>query len=633
MKSAIAEIPDGRKHHGAIQSLTLAALGIVFGDIGTSPLYALRETFHHSNGFAVNQLNVLGILSLILWSLIVVISLKYLLFVLRADNKGEGGVLALTALTVPSRFPTSLAGKTLLYLGLFGAALLYGDGVITPAISVLSAVEGLEVATHMFTPFVLPITFGILIALFMSQRQGTAKIGKVFGPIICLWFLTIGILGVFGILQNPSVIAALNPQYAFQFFIQNGFGGFLVLGSVFLAVTGGEALYADMGHFGRRPIQRGWFFVAFPALALNYFGQGAIILQDPQAVANPFYNLAPDWALYPLVTLATLATVIASQALISGIFSVTRQAMQLGFMPRFQIVHTSSEEIGQIYLPKINWTLLVMTLWCVFEFRTSSALASAYGIAVSITMVITTLLACSVAMSHWRWSKVKTFSVLFLFLLVDFVFLGSNLAKIGDGGWVTLAIGGFMFTVMTTWRRGRFILAQRLRSKSIAFSEFLKQIGANPPARVSGVAIFMTGDPEGTPPALLHNVKHSKVLHSKNALLTVEHAEHPYINEFDGITFEELSSDFYRIKARYGFMQAPDIHQILKVCSQKNLHFDIEEITFFLGRETLFASPKPGMALWREHLFSFMSQNAERATAYFNIPPDRVVEIGLQIEL
>jgi KUP system potassium uptake protein len=615
-------------------SLTLAALGIVFGDIGTSPLYAVREAFHGAHGLLATSENILGVLSLILWSLIVVISLKYLLFVMRADNRGEGGVLALAALAAPPRFVSKhLWSRILLYCGLFGSALLFGDGVITPAITVLGAIEGLEVATPFFSQFVIPITLVILIFLFFQQRHGTAKIGAIFGPVILVWFLTLAVLGICGIIDNPFVLAALNPLYAFYFFELRGTDGFLVLGAVFLVVTGGEALYADMGHFGRSPIQRGWFFVALPGLVLNYFGQGALLLKNPSAAINPFYQLAPSWALYPLVILATAAAVIASQALISGVFSLVRQAIQLGYSPRIRIIHTSSEEIGQIYIPQINWVLLVMTCWIVIEFGSSTALASAYGIAVSTTMVITTILACSVAYQWWRWSWTKTAAVLLIFLSIDVVFLTANFSKITDGGWVPLVMGVVVYTMMTTWRRGRQILMLRLKEKSIPFSEFLNKIQCELPVRASGIAVFMTGDPEGTPPALLHNLKHNRVLHQRNVLLTILTEDVPHIYQDSRVEIEQLNESFYRVSAFYGFMETPDICQIFDACNAKGINLPIEQITFFLGRETLIPTKRPGMAIWREYLFAFMSRNAERATSYFNIPVDQVVEIGIQVEL
>lgn len=624
-----------REHRPLVQSLTLTALGIVLGDIGTSPLYSLRVAFHGPHAVPTTPENVFGVLSLIFWALILIISIKYLGFILRADNKGEGGVLALTALATPLRLTkeTKLHKRIFLYLGLFGASLLFGDGVITPAISVMSAVEGLHVATPFFEPYVLPLSLALLGLLFFGQRQGTARIGAVFGPIILIWFVTIGTLGLLSILRNPHVLWAIDPEYALHFFAENGVHGFVVLGAVFLAVTGGEALYADIGHFGKNPIRRAWFFVALPGLVLNYFGQGALLLSNPAAAFNPFFNLAPKWALIPLVILAMMATVIASQAVISGVFSLTRQATQLGFAPRFRIIHTSSEEIGQIYVPHINWTLFILASWLVLEFGSSSSLAAAYGVGVSMTMAVTTLLLGSIAPHLWRWNRFQALLVFGLFIAIDLIFMGANLTKIIDGGWVPIVIATVVFTLMTTWKRGRQILMERMKERTVPFSKFLHQLESNPPARVPGVAVFMTGDPEGTPMALVHNVRHNRVLHSKNIFLTVLTEEEPHVPKDRRVKIEELTKDFYRITAHYGFMETPDIKDIIAACMKKDFELKLSELTFFLGHETLFASRKPGMAIWREKLFSFMSKNAERATNYFNIPPNQVMEVGLQIEL
>lgn len=616
------------------KALTLAALGVVFGDIGTSPLYALREAFHGSHSTGVNPDNIMGVLSLVVWALILVISIKYLLFVLRADNRGEGGVLALTALVAPDKGPSaSVWSRNLLYLGLFGSALLFGDGVITPAISVLSAVEGLTIVTPLFAPYVIPITVMILALLFFSQHYGTARIGSVFGPVILFWFLVLGALGIYRIIEEPRVLEAVNPQYAFEFFQNNGWSGFFILGAVFLVVTGGEAMYADMGHFGKGPIRKAWFFVALPGLLLNYFGQGALLLTSPESADSPFFKLAPSWALLPLVGLATMATVIASQALISGVYSLAQQAVHLGYAPRMKVVHTSHDEMGQIYIPFINWTLFVLTVLLVVEFGSSNALASAYGMAVAMTMTITTFLACVVAAQKWNWKWPSVAAAALLFLLVDLLFLSANFSKIWDGGWVPLAMGTVVFTLMTTWKRGRKVLAQRLRDKAISLEEFLKQILIHPPLRIPGIALFMTSDPWGTPPALLHNVRHNKCIHDRTILLTVATRPVPHIAADKRVEVSTPSSGFVRILAFYGFMETPDIKEILQACKSHGLHFNMKDVTFFLGRETILPSSWPGMALWREKLFALMSRNAERATAYFNIPPEQVVEVGIQVEI
>ncbi len=618
----------------SLNALTLAALGIVFGDIGTSPLYAVRETFHGPHAIPISPENIMGILSLIVWSLIVIISVKYLLFVMRADNNGEGGVLALTAIAAPrTARKDSQFTKSILYLGLFGSALLFGDGVITPAISVLSAVEGLGVATPFFEPFIIPLTVAILFALFFNQHYGTAKIGAMFGPIILVWFLTLATLGLYGSLSNPFVFGALNPSYAVSFFVQNGWTGIFALGTVFLVVTGGEALYADMGHLGRKPIQRAWFFVALPGLLLNYFGQGALLLANPEAVVNPFYLLAPSWALYPLVIIATLATVIASQALITGVFSLTRQALQLGYTPRVRIVHTSTHEIGQIYIPNINWLLFILTAWLVVGFGSSSALASAYGIAVCITMVVTTILTCTVAFERWKWNGYLVFCILALFLIVDGAFLSANIVKIADGGWFPLVLAVIIFTLMTTWRTGRRVLKERTRVQSLPLDQFLNVLRAKSPTRVPGTAVFMTGDQKIAPLCFTHNVEHNKVLHEKSVILTVITKEIPTVAEIDRVEIDSFEFGIVRVVAKYGFMETPDIKDILRACEAKDLIFDREQITYFLGRETLIPSHHPGMAVWREHLFSFMSRNAEPATRYFNLPANQVIEVGMQVEI
>jgi KUP system potassium uptake protein len=626
--------PRKDQGRGYFLALSLGALGVVYGDIGTSPLYALRECFHHATGIAPTRDNVLGILSLIVWSLILVVSVKYLLFVMRADNRGEGGILALLALAVPSRGATPAGAKrALVLLGVFGAALLYGDGMITPAITVLSAVEGLNVATPFFEGYVIPISIAILVGLFLVQSRGTAAIGRIFGPVMLVWFLAIAVLGVAEAARRPEVLLAVSPHHAVRFMLQHGYLGFLVLGSVFLVVTGGEALYADMGHFGLRPIRMAWFVVALPALLLNYFGQGALVLRDPSAVENPFYRLAPSWALYPLVALATAAAVIASQALISGAFSLTRQAVQLGFSPRVDVEHTSSREIGQIYIPGINRLLMIACIALVVGFGSSSNLAAAYGIAVTGTMGITTVLFYFVARERFGWTRLKAGAPALFFLVIDLAFFLANATKIEHGGWFPLLVGAAVFTAMTTWKTGRTILAKRLSETTLPIDLFLDDVGRNPPHRVAGTAIFMFGNPTGVPPALLHNLKHNQVLHETVVLLRVDTEEVPIVDPAERITVDALGHGFYRMVMHYGFMEDPDVPRALAEVKHPGLKLPPMRTTYFLGRETLIASKRPGMAMWRERLFAVMSRNARTATSFFGLPPNRVVELGAQIEL
>lgn len=613
---------------------TLTALGVVFGDIGTSPLYALRECFHGPHSIPLNEVNVMGVLSLIVWSLILVISIKYLLFVLRADNRGEGGILALTALVAP-RAQASLKGTRgiLIIVGLFGAALLYGDGVITPAISVLSAVEGLKVATPFFEPYVIIITTVILVGLFLIQSSGTARIGKLFGPIILVWFAAIALLGIKGIVEAPQVLRSVNPSYAVEFFFSRPKEGFVVLGSVFLVVTGGEALYADLGHFGRHAIQLGWFVVALPSLVLQYFGQGALLLTNPSAIENPFYLLAPSWALYPLVVIATMATIIASQAVITGAFSLSQQASQLGFLPRMEVKHTSEREIGQVYVPMINWALLLGTLYLVFEFRSSSRLAAAYGIAVTTTMFITSILTFVVMRRKWEWSLVGAVSLTLIFLTVDLAFFGANSMKIPDGGWFPLVLASGVFLLMITWKRGRKILAQQLMARTVSQDKFVKEVVQNCKTRVPGTAIFLSATAKGIPIALTKNNEHNHILHEKIILLTMTTQEVPHFPNKERVQFEEVVPGFYRVIAQYGFMETPHVPELLKLCEEKGLKFDMEHATFFLGRETLIASNRTEMPKWQEKIFAFMAQNAQRATDYFKIPSDKAIEIGTVVDM
>lgn len=615
-------------------TLSLAALGIVYGDIGTSPLYALRECFHGSHPLPATPVNVLGILSLVFWALTLVISIKYLLFLMRADNRGEGGILALLALLSPKRHLSPVQRRFLIPIGIFGAALLYGDGVITPAISVLSAVEGLKVAAPALKGFVIPLTILILISLFLFQRRGTAGIGAIFGPIMAIWFATIALLGVSGILQAPEVFSALNPLHGVRFIMENGQLAFRALGSVFLVVTGGEALYADMGHFGPRPIRWAWFAFVLPSLLLNYFGQGALLLVRPTEATEPFYHLAPGWALYPLVILATLATVIASQAIISGAFSLTRQAMQLGFSSRFRLIQTSSEEIGQVYLPAVNWGLMFTTIALVLGFGSSTNLAGAYGVAVTTTMVITTILAFFLMVKRWHWKAASAGALACLFLSIDIPFFGANLLKIANGGWFPLAAGVAVFTLMTTWQRGREALGSRLRGAKEPLEDFIDNLAAAPPHRVPGTAVFMSARPSGTPPMLHHHLAHNQVLHEKVIVLTVLTEEVPRVPAAERVTVTQMRMGFARVIVRYGFMQSPNVPVALRQCEPLGLPVDLERTTYYLARETIISSPREsGMMQWQEKLFSFMSRNSLTATAFFNIPPEQVVELGQQVEI
>ncbi|MGH9901744.1 MAG: potassium transporter Kup, partial [Pyrinomonadaceae bacterium] len=602
--------------------LSLTALGIVYGDIGTSPLYAMRECFHGPHAIAATPENVFGVMSLIFWALILIISVKYCVFVLRADNRGEGGILALTALATPIKIVSRSERKWIVVLGIFGAALLYGDGIITPAISVLGAIEGLNVATPLFSPYVVPATVVIIVGLFFIQSHGTAKVGRFFGPVMLVWFLAIAALGISQILRHPSVFGAFNPLHGFDFFLRNGWHGFLVLGTVFLVVTGGEALYADMGHFGKRPIRVVWYSLVLPALMLNYLGQGALLIENPAAAENPFYRLAPGWALYPLIALATCAAIIASQALISGAYSLTMQAIQLGFIPRFKIEHTSSTEMGQIYIPALNWALMLGCIAIVVGFGSSSNLAAAYGVAVTATMVITAILLGVVARQKWGWGLPLVIAMTGFFLVIDLAFFGANVIKIPAGGWFPLVVGAAIFVVMTTWKKGRRILASRMLALAIPVEDFLRDIAKKPPVRVPGTAVFMTGTGTGTPSALEHNLEHNKVLHTRVVVLTVKTRQAPFVEPEDRVSVEPLGHEFYRLTINYGFMEDPNIPAVLADLKVPGLVFDPADTTYFLGRETVIASKHPGMMIWREKLFALMSRNASSATAYFCLPPD-----------
>ncbi len=612
--------------------LALGALGVVYGDIGTSPLYALRECFGEHYGLTLTEGHVLAVLSMIFWSLMVVISLKYMFVILRADNRGEGGILALMSLT-GAKPGTGKAGLLLLFLGIFGAGLLFGDAIITPAISVLSAVEGLKIATPIFEPYILPLTIAVLTGLFMGQRIGTGRIGFIFGPIMFLWFTTLGALGLNSVFQTPEILGALDPRHALGLFFEDPKIAFLVSGSVFLVVTGGEALYADMGHFGRSSIRWSWFLLVLPGLVFNYFGQGALLLRSPEAVHNPFYMLAPEWALYPMVLLSTMATVIASQAVISGVFSISRQAVQLGYLPRMRILHTSADEIGQIYLPVMNGFLFVSTVALVLSFKTSSNLASAYGVAVSLDMVITTFLAMIVARKMWGIHPVLVVVAGIVFLCIDIIFFSSNMLKFFDGGWVSLAIATFVATCMLTWKRGRLILMERLSKVRVPLTEFVQSVEQKNITRVPGTAICMTADPEGTPIGLTHNLLHNHVLHETVIIMNVHSEDRPYVLNEDRLEIKELGKKFYHVRVAYGFMQTPNIPRIIEMCRFHGIDMHWEDITFFFGRETLIATDRVGMAKWREHLFIFLSRNAQTAMEFFRIPPEKVVELGIQVEL
>ncbi|CDI02619.1 putative potassium transport system protein kup 1 [Candidatus Competibacter denitrificans Run_A_D11] len=624
---------DSVPHDSRLLPIALAALGVVFGDIGTSPLYAMRECFGSHYGLAPTHDNVLGILSLIFWALIVVISVKYVTFVMRADNRGEGGILALLALATHHFKGSAQQRAWLVGLGIFGAGLFYGDGVITPAISVLSAVEGLHIATPLLDRYVVPITLIILVGLFLIQARGTARVGAYFGPVMVLWFLTVALLGLASMVQAPEVLSAFNPGYALTFFTINRWTGFLVMGSVFLAVTGGEALYADMGHFGKRPIRLAWFSFVLPAIVLNYLGQGALLLRDPTAISHPFYLLAPSWLLYPVVILATLATVIASQAVISGVFSVTRQAVQLGYCPRIAIRHTSDQAIGQIYVPAANWALLIAVIVLVLGFHTSSNLAAAYGIAVTIAMVIDTLLVLTLARIAWGWSWLRIGLAVAAFLMLEMAFLSANALKIPHGGWITLLIAGAIFTLMITWKDGRKLLNQRLQENAMPLDLFLQSLNAGSTLRVPGTAVFLTSTPDGVPNALLHNMKHNKVIHERLMLLTVKSEEIPRLTDEERVSVHPLGNNAWRIVVRYGFTENPDLPHALALCERYGLHFEMMDTTFFLGRATLIPTKRAGMALWREKLFASLFRNATRPMDFFRIPYGRVVEMGTQVEL
>jgi KUP system potassium uptake protein len=615
--------------------LTLAALGVVYGDIGTSPLYAMRECFAH---MPPDPVNVYGVLSLIVWSLILVVGNNYLCFIVRADNNGEGGVLAMVAL-LQQRGPNSQTDSVirkkrhwLILLGIFGTALLFGDGIVTPAISVLGAVEGLKVMAPTLESYTVPLAIAILFALFMFQRHGTERVGKTFGPIILIWFLTIGALGFAEICREPHILNSVNPWYGVQFMFTHGRIGLIVLGAVFLAVTGAEALYADLGHFGKKPIRLAFFCLVLPCLLLNYFGQGALLLRDPAANVNPFYLLAPEFFHYPLLIIATLAAVVASQALISGVFSLAQQSVQLGYSPRLTILHTSEEQSGQIYVPQINWLLMIGTILVVLGFGSSSALGSAYGIAVTGTMTVTSLLFSVIARKRWGWPMWKVILLTGFFLTFDLSFLSANVLKVAHGGWVPLAIALAMVVVMTTWKRGREILGDIIKQRTLPLKQLLADIDRQSPHRVRGSAVFMTSDPQGTPLVLLHHFKHNQVLHEQVVLLSVLSTKIPKVDDAQRVTVEALPHGFYRVHASYGFMETPNVPHILSHCQNLGLVTKPDQTTYYLGRERLIPYGRSPLARWRKYIFSFMSRNARSATEYYGIPTNRVVELGAQIE-
>ena len=614
--------------------ITLAALGVVFGDIGTSPLYALKECFSPEHGIAFSPDAVLGIISMLFWSITIVVSLKYVLFVMRADNNGEGGVLALMALSLRTAVSGSPRAKLLMMLGVFGACMFYGDVVITPAISVLSAVEGMDIAAPGTSHYVIPLTLVILIGLFLIQRHGTNLVGKLFGPIMFLWFISLGALGLYHILKAPDILVAINPYYAVHFMIEHSLQAFIVLGSVVLVLTGAEALYADMGHFGIRPIRFAWLYTVMPCLVINYFGQGANLLSNPEAIKNPFYLMVPDMLLVPMVVLATFATVIASQAVISGAFSLTSQAILLGFVPRMRILHTSEDERGQIYIPLINWMLLVLVVAVVLAFKKSDNLAAAYGVAVTTTMVITTMLAGVVMRAEWKWHPVLVTLVIGAFITVDLAFFTANLLKIADGGWFPLLLGGAAFFLLMTWYSGRMLLRMRIKDDGIPLEPFVEGLLAHPPHRVGGTAVFMTGNINTVPVALLHNLKHNRILHERVFFLKISIWDVPFVADEERLTLKDLGGNIYLLRAAFGFKEAPEVNKVLDLTSsQFGIEFELMDTSFFLARDTVVPSKLLGMSLWREQLFAWMYQNGAKPSDFFHIPANRVVELGTKVEI
>ena len=614
--------------------LALGALGVVYGDLGTSPLYALKECFTMPHGVAPTTDNILSVLSLFVWSLFLVVVVKYLTVVMRADNRGEGGIMALLTLLLTDAVWLKKHRTIIIITGLFGSSLLWADGMITPAITVLSAIEGLEVATKIFIPYIIPITVGILIALFMMQKRGTAGIGAIFGPAMLIWFVYIGLIGIPWIMREPTVLMALNPYYAITFFVEHKLHGFFLLGSVVLCITGCEALYADMGHFGPAPIRIAWYTIVFPGLLLNYFGQGALLLmKGNDAIIHPFYMLTPGWLLYPSIVIAAIASIIASQALITGAFSLAQQAMHLGYSPRWTVQHTSEDVHGQIYIPEINFILMIACTALVVSFKSSSALASAYGLAVSGTMVITTFLLFFVMVEHWKWQKWQAWLFCGIFLIIDGAFLFANLAKIASGGWFPLVIGLAIYTIMTTWKTGQSMIGQHISSGAIPLEFFMADVEKSKPYRVSGTAVFLTSNPNIAPPVLMHHFKHNKVLHEKVILLSIRTEGVPIVSIEDNLKIKDLGNNFYMVTTSYGYMQVPNVPLILRYCENKGLPGATKDTSYFLGRVTVISTGKSKMSRWQESLFSILYRNARPATSFFRIPPNRVIELGMQIKL
>ena len=626
--------PHGEHSHtkAGTAALALGALGVVYGDIGTSPLYSFKEAFtEKSHTMTVDTINVYGICSLAFWALVIIISIKYLLLVMRADNKGEGGILALTALVMPKRGSNATKAGLLVSLGVFGTALLYGDGIITPAISVLSAVEGLEEVSPSFASWVLPIAIVILLGLFMVQSRGTGAVGKVFGPIMMVWFATLALLGLSKIIPEPGIISSVNPMYAIRYFTHESGKAFLSLGSIFLVVTGGEALYADMGHFGRRPITLGWYGMVLPSLLLNYWGQGAFLLANPEDIESVFFRMAPEPLLIPIVLLATCATVIASQALISGVFSLTAQAVKLDYLPRIQIRHTSQSHSGQIYVPLVNWGLMIACIGLVLGFRTSSNLAAAYGIAVTMTMAITTLIFFKVLTDRWNWSRLRAFAICIPLLIIELGFLGANIIKIPHGGWFALAVGIILMVQMQTWRRGRILVAERIHRGERPIEEVLDE--TEDVKRVSGTAVFLFKDLGKAPPALVNNLKHNKVLHKCTLIVAIETAEEPRVAHEDRAHITKVAPGVFQVQITFGFMDEPDVPAVLSTLSHFGLEYDAEDVTYFLGHESIVAGKAPGMNPLQEHLFVWLNRGADSAGRFFNLPTDRVFEVGSRVEI